>query len=175
MNFKNAILVFSLFFVAMLPACAEKIPVRIAPLQAISTNNDEVEIGDWIKFEIAEDVYVNDKLYLKRNTEVTGIVDFVHPNGWGGDCAQIYFKKFYTNDVNNKKVEIDYPVNINGKSEMATASRDVPEQAVTYIPRLFTYGFYTGLGLTYIPFVVRGSEIFVEPDTKTYNLFMEQL
>ncbi len=154
---------------------AEKIPVRIAPLQAISTHHDEVETGDWIKFEIADDVYENDKIYIKRNTEVTGIVDFVHSNGWGGDCAQIYFKKFYTTDVNDKKVEINYPIEINGRTEMANASRDVPERTLQYVPYFFSYGRFVAIGLRYMPFVVRGAEILVEPDTKTYNLFIEQL
>lgn len=175
MNYKKILPVLVLFFFVILPACAEKIPVRIAPLQAISTHQDDVETGDWIKFEVADDVYVNDAIYLKKNTEVTGIVDFVHPNGWGGDCAQIYFKKFYTRDVNDKKVEIIYPVNINGKSEMATAFRDVPERALNYVPRFLYLGHYVALGFRYVPFVVRGSEIFVEPDTKTYNVFIEQL
>lgn len=171
MIYKKITFILLLLIFAVSPACAEKIAVKIAPAQVISTHHDEIETGDWVKFEVAKDVYLNNVLYISKNTEIIGVVDFVHQNGWGGDCAQIYFKNFYTKDVNNKKVVISYPIEINGNSEMANAARDVSEDVFRK-----TWFFIHNIGyFKFGAFVLRGAEIFVEPDTKVYNLFIEQL
>lgn len=148
------LLVFVFIFGITQIAIAEKIPVKISPAQIISTNHDEVEIGDWINFENAHDIYVDGKLYIKKNTPVYGFVDFVHPNGWANDKAEIYINKFYFKDLNNKKCEINSPLRI----------QTVPD-AKPHIKELFTY---------YILGSFRGSEIFIEPDTKVYNIFIER-
>lgn len=166
------ILVFLLLF-DMLPSYAEKIPIKITPVQIISTHHDEIEVGDWINFEIVNDVYLNDNLYIKRNTKVVGIVDFIHPNGWGGDAADINFTTFYTIDINNKKITISYPLNINGNSEMANNIRDVVTNSMNQICCYLSYLTYAGRN--YAGFIFRGSEIFIEPDTRTYNIFIERL
>lgn len=171
-TYKNILYILFLFLCTSLPSLAEKVPVKIAPMQVISTHHDDVEIGDWIKFEAVKDVYLNDNLYIKKGTEIIGIVDFIHQNGWGGDCAEICFKNFYTKDVNNNKVKISYPLNISGQSEMATSTRDIMGSGIVVVRNLvllpFTYA------ATYIPYTLRGSEIFVEPDTKIYNIFIER-
>lgn len=133
---------------------AGKIPVKISPVQIISTNHDEVETGDWINFEATHDVYVNDKLYIRKNTPISGFVDIVHPNGWANDKAEIYISKFDFNDTNNKRCETNSPLRI----------QTVPD-AKPHIKELFTY---------YVLGTFRGSEIFIEPDTKIYNIFIEK-
>lgn len=150
---KNIFLVF-LFFLISVPAFAQKIPVKITPAQVISTNNDEVEIGDWINFETAHDTFVDGHLYIKKNTPVVGFVDFVHPNGWANDKAEICINKFKFSDVNNKQSEINSPIKIEAKLSAKPKMKDV-----------FTY---------YVLGTFRGSEIYVEPDTKIYNLFIER-
>jgi len=172
--YKNILCVLFLISIFSLPACAEKVPVRISPIQIISTDKDAIEVGDWIKFEVAGDVFVNDKLYISNNTDVVGIVDFVHSNGWGGDGAEIYFKKFYTTDVNNKKVVINSLLELKGNSEMANSSRDIPTSGGIWAANFFHIPGLTYLGQNYAGFILRGAEIDIEPDTKTYNLFIEQ-
>jgi len=164
-----------------MPAFAEKIPVKIEPAQVISTHHDEVEVGDWINFEVVNDVYVDDNLYIKKGTKISGVVDFFHPNGWGGDSADIVFKKFYTTDVNHKKITIFYPLEIDGKTEMANSIRSVTNKGATSVaPRVIFRWFHflkppiiNWQYLSYLGFVVRGSEISVEPDTTIYNIFIE--
>lgn len=149
--------IFALIFSANLlfyPAYAEKIPVRIAPIQIISTHHDEVEIGDNMYFEVANDVYKNNSLYIKKGTNVAARVEFLHPNGWLGDSAEIKFDDFITTDVHNNKVNIKYPMVLNGNIILKNESK----QSIAY---LFT-------------FLVRGSEIYVEPDTKAFNIFINQ-
>ncbi|MFA7658402.1 MAG: hypothetical protein WCY19_03110 [Candidatus Gastranaerophilaceae bacterium] len=154
--FLLAVLSFSIFS----PAFAEKIPVKIAPAQAFSTHHDEVQIGDWINFETVNDVYNGDKLYIKKGTRVIGVVDFVHDNGWLADSAEITLKEFLTVDANNKKVEIPYTIKIKGNEFVENEKR----QCLTYI----AYAFQS------LAFFLRGPEIYIEPDKKVFNIFIER-
>jgi len=172
MIYRKTTIALLLFLSFALPSYAEKIAVKIAPTQLITTKHNEIEVGDWINFEAASDVYVNDAIYIKKNTRVVGIVDFVHQNGWGGDAADITFKTFYTIDAQGKKVTISYPLEINGNSEFANSTRDVPVNMLGTAAEHFSV--LTFRGLNYAGFIFRGAEISVEPDTKTYNLFIER-
>lgn len=149
--------IISLLFIFAMPAFAEKIPVKIAPTQIISTKHDEIEVGDKIEFEVVNDVYKDNKLFIKKGSAITSIVDFVHPNGWFGDAANIKLINFSTTDVTDKKVEISYPANIKGG-----------------IIRSETKQYWIKYFLNYLGFIIRGAEISVEPDTKIYNIFIEQ-
>ena len=151
---KKLILSLILTFISTQMVFAEKLPIKITPSQAISTNNDEIEVGDWIKFKVVNDEYYNEKLYIKKDTIITGIVDNVHENGILGDNAEIIFKKFILRDFQNKLIEVNYVLKIN---------RD---NAECY-----------GLGYKfkkYISFIFKGNEIYVKPETTTYNLFLDK-
>ena len=93
---------------------SEDTPVRITPVQKISTCFNEIEVGDKIKFNIVKDVYKNGKLYIKKDTPIYGIVDYVSDNGWAYDNAQIDFKKFQTKTSDGKIITINNPLSING-------------------------------------------------------------
>lgn len=149
-----------LLFTFAIPAFAEKIPVKIAPTQIISTNHDEIEVGDKITFEVVNDVYKENKLFIKKGSTVQGTIDFVHPNGWFGDAANIKLINFSTADVNDKKVDISSPVNIKGGIVRSETKQYWINYAVITV---------SSLGV-----LIRGSEIFIEPDTKVYNLFIGQ-
>jgi hypothetical protein len=169
MIYKKLILCPALFCLA-LPVFAEKIPIKIEPIQVISTDHDEIEVGDWINFQTIDDIYVNDKLYIEKGTKVAGVVDFIHPNGWGGDSADIVFKTFYTIDVDNTKIKIDSPLEINGNSEAANQARSVGVNEAGNITSFLIRSPF----IVYVSFIVRGAEINIEPDTKIYNLFIER-
>lgn len=150
--------ILSLFILVVIlnncPAFAEKIPVRITPTQIISTHHDEVVLNDWIEFETVSDVYKDKKLYIKEGTPVIGVVDFVHENGFENDLAEIKFQTFYVKDVNNNKITISYPLTLN--------QRVVVKDNFKKLVKLNITSFF------------RGSEIFIEPDTKVFNIFIEQ-
>lgn len=93
---------------------AESTPVKIKPAEKISTCYDEIEIGDKIKFVIINDVYKNGKPFIKKNTPIYGIVDYVNDNGWSYDNAQIDFKYFKTKAINGDTITIETPLSING-------------------------------------------------------------
>ena len=117
-------------------ASAEKIAVRIEPGQVISTAHDEAEVGDYVKFNVINDVYRGDKLYIAKDTQVLGLVDYVQENGWSFDNAQIDFKIFKTHDVKNNLVIIDNPISING-FETLKYKGNRPAQLFNYIGVIF--------------------------------------
>ena len=92
----------------------EEAPLKIKPAQIISTCYDEIEVGDKIKFEVVKDFYKNGKLYIKKDTPVYGLVDYVSANGWNFDNAQIDFKQFRTKTITGDKLTIHNPLSING-------------------------------------------------------------
>jgi len=168
---KSKIVYILLMLLVAAPAFAEKIPVKIAPAQVISTGHDEIEVGDWIEFETVNDVYKEDSLFLKKNSRIVGVVDFVHSNGWGGDGAEIKFKTFYVADINGKKNTIESPLVLNGSNLNGNTNK---------FKSIFSNGannlyLVNSLAIIAKPLVfIRGSEIFIEPDTVTFNLFITQ-
>lgn len=151
---KKFLLLFLVLICSLQAVHAEKIAVRITPAEIISTNQDEIEMGDWVSFRVVNNVYVADKLYIKKGTPIFGFVDFFHPNGWAGDSAEIKFKLFKTIDTNGEKVTIHYPLNINSNNKKP---KDIKQ--------------YFSLKVLII---LRGTEIYIEPDEQVFNLFIER-
>ncbi len=83
-------------------AIEEKIPIKIAPLEPISTAFDETETGDRVPFRVVDDVYKNGKIFIKKDTTMYGTVDYVKENGWVGDNAEVEFKTFRVRNANGK-------------------------------------------------------------------------
>lgn len=83
-------------------AVEEKLPIKIAPLEPISTAYDETEVGDRVPFLVLEDVYKNNKVFIKKDTTLYGTVDFVKENGWFGDNAEVEFKIFRVRNAQGK-------------------------------------------------------------------------
>lgn len=141
-------------FLFVLPASASEIQLIISPAQIISTKYDQLEVGDKISFISVKDVYKDNKIYIPKNSEVYGIVDFIHNNGWLGDKAEILLKTFYVKTNDGKTIAFTNPLKI------ATSSQDCK-----HLKNYFKY---------YILGSIRGPEIFIEPDTKVYNIFIER-
>ena len=145
-----------LFIILTIAPCAraEKYPVKITPAQIISTHHDAIQSGDWIRFKTVNDVYVNNQLYIAKNTPVIGIVDQIHQNGFYIDNAEIKFERFITKTVTNKRVEINQTLYLNRKDYLTKSFGD---KIVKYIGVVF-----------------RGSEILIEPESMVYNIFLEK-
>lgn len=143
-------LIFIFLFAPM--ANAEKISVKITPTQLISTHHNEVEIGDWIKFKTINDIYYKNNLFIKKDSQVVGIVDSIHENGLLADNAEISFKTFYVRDKENNLVKIDYPLLISRKNSVC---KGLGDKTIKYVCVIF-----------------KGNEIKVEPESVTYNLFL---
>ena len=133
-------------------ANAEKLAIKIAPTQIISTHNNEVEVGDWIKFKTTEDIYYKDRLFIKKDTPVIGVVDSLHENGLVADNAEISFKTFYVRNMENILVKINYSLTISRKNSICKGLGDKTAK--------------------YVGVIFRGNEIKVEPESVVYNLFL---
>lgn len=157
---KKFLLVLISFLIVANPSYAEKISVKIGPAQVISTHHDDTQVGDWINFETLNDIYVNNKLYIPKGKKVIGVVDYVHENGWLADSADITFKEFITSDVNNKKVVIPYTLKIKGNVYVEGEKRE--------------FISYAAYAISWLGFFLRGPEILIEPDTLTFNIFIER-
>ena len=151
---RNLLLILAIIAIFTSPAFAEKIPVKLTNAELLSTKHDEIEVGDLIDFKTLNDIYVEDKLYIKKGTKVVGAVDFVHNNGWGGDNAEIKVEKFILKNANGEKITINYPISINGNSETANSFKQ--------------------LVLSNIFIFIRGSEIYIEPKKIHFSVFIER-
>lgn len=114
----------------------EVIPLKIKPEELITTCHDETQTNDIIRFRVVNDIYNNNKLYIKKDTRIIGYVDYVHENGWDYDNAQIDIKKFKTRDANNNIIEINSELSINGFETLKYKSNR-PAQFFNYIGVVF--------------------------------------
>lgn len=172
---KKTLLSILLILIFSTPAFAEKIPVRLSPFQVISTKTDSIEVGDPIAFKVVNDVYVGEKVYLKSGTPIYGIVDFLHENGWAGDQAEIKFKEFITKNVDGQKVVIEYPVTFSGNSEGPNLVRTGVSGALVNTASVLTSSSHFLVHYASNVFCVfRGAEIHVEPDSLSFNIFIDR-
>lgn len=136
---------------------SEEFPVKIKPAQTISTCYDEIEVGDKLKFISEKDVYKNEKLYIKKDTPIYGIVDYVNDNGWSYDNAQIDIKYFKTKTVDGSMLTIESPVSING-FDILKYKGNRPAQFFNYCGVMF-----------------RGKEVEIKPqkDNLQFNIWIK--
>lgn len=137
-------------------AFAEQTSVKIVPAQNIKTCYDEIEVGDKIKFKVLNDIYKNERLYIKKGTEIIGIVDHLKDNGWLGDSAEINLKTFIIKDVNGNIIKTNSDLKINGFQELK------------YLyPQKERFFQYAGL-------MFRGKEIDINPteDISKFNIWL---
>lgn len=150
---KKFIILFSIIlFTSQTALSAEKIPVRITPYELISTHHDEVEVGDYIKFKVTDDVYYNQILYIPKDTIVVGMVSNVHENGYFCDNAEIIITPFKVKTFNNKVITINTTLTLNRKDFICKTFGD---KIVKYVGVVF-----------------RGNEIKIEPNSIEYNIFL---
>ncbi len=136
---------------------SEDTPIKIQPAQTISTCNDEIEVGNKLKFISEKDVYKNEKLYIKKDTPIYGIVDYVNDNGWSYDNAQIDIKYFKTKTVDGSMLTIESPVSING-FDILKYKGNRPAQFFNYCGVMF-----------------RGKEVEIKPqkDNLQFNIWIK--
>lgn len=128
-------------------AIEEKILIKIAPLEPISTAFDETEVGDRVPFLVVEDVYKNDKLFIKKDTTMYGTVDFVKENGWFGDNAEVEFRVFRVRNASGKLTTFASELSLTGFNTLKW-----------YNPAWKRFFNYCSL-------IFRGNEVDINPNT----------
>ena len=149
---KIIILLLFIIFSTQIVQASEKIPVKITPAQVISTHHDEIEVGDYIKFKVVNDVYYKDRLYIKEGSIVLGMVSNIHENGYFFDNAEIIITPFKVKTVCNTVITIKSTITLNRKDFVCKKFGDKTVK-------------YAGVAF-------RGNEIKIEPETVEYNLFL---
>lgn len=128
-------------------AIEEKIPIKIAPLEPISTTFDETEAGDKVPFLVKEDVYKNNKLFIKKGTTMYGTVDYVKENGWFGDNAEVVFHVFRVRNAYGKLTTFASELSLTGFNTLKW-----------YNPKWKRFFNYCSL-------IFRGNEVDINPNT----------
>lgn len=123
--------------------------VKIKPIRHYSTKNN-LEIGKYIDFYLAEDTTLKDKTY-KKGTKIKARVENISPNTMGGVPANLIIGNFVLEDIN-----------INSNIETTGANRALWVYPVGYVGTMFF-----GVGL--LLFLVRGGHAKFTP-AKTYEI-----
>lgn len=154
---KKLTLFLSLIFLFSPPAFAEKIPVKIELNQFVSTEADNAfEVGDEIEFRVVNDVYSKGNLFVRKNTPVYGIIDFIHDNGWVGDCAEIRLNTFVFKDANGKKISTDFPLDIDRQYNTENKKKNFRSCKMIFLS------------------IFRGNELNILPNTLSFNIIIEE-
>ena len=124
-----------------------KIPIKIAPLEPILTTFDQTEVGDKYPFKVLNDVYKDDKLFIKKDTTLYGTVDFVKENGWFGDNAEVEFRIFKVKNAQGKLTTFRSELSLNGFNTLKW-----------YNPKWKRFFNYCSL-------IFRGNEVEINPKT----------
>lgn len=85
---------------------AKEIPVNIKPVSKITTSNVNLQEGDQVNFVITDDVFINSKLYLKKNESVSGIITSLEENDYLYKPANLYIDNFVTKDADEKTIKL---------------------------------------------------------------------
>lgn len=151
---KIFLIVFCIVLAVNSGLCAEKLPLKVTPVNSISSATDELEVGDIIEFKLLNDVYKDNKLLFAKDTVILGYIDFIKENGWCCDNAEIEFKNF---DIKNTDGTIKH-----FKSSLTINGFDMLKY---YYPKWKR-------GFQYIGALIRGKEIDIIPDEKiSFNVW----
>ena len=84
------------------PVFAGETVIKVTPAQKITTSDDSLQEGDYVKFKVLNTV--NER--IKEGDIVTGLVTYIEPNGFLGKEAALSIGNFHTENNINLKGEI---------------------------------------------------------------------
>jgi basic membrane lipoprotein Med (substrate-binding protein (PBP1-ABC) superfamily) len=91
----------------------ETVYVYVSSLNKIVTKKGLFE-GQKVKFIVAEDVYKNKSLFIKKNTPVFAYIETITKSSFNGDPAQLIVGRFTTYDVLGNIIELSSQIKKNG-------------------------------------------------------------
>lgn len=86
---------------------AQTIPVSIKPTENITTSNPRLQEGDNLNFVVTEDVFLNSKIYLKKDETVSGTITSLEKKDFLYKPALIYVENFVTKNIHGQKIKLD--------------------------------------------------------------------
>ncbi len=131
-------------------ACAKEQIVNLYAPTKITTSNINLKEGDEINFAISDDIYVNSKLFIKKDEKVTGLITSLEDNGFQCKEASIYSEQFKTKDINGNEITLVGIIYKKGR----------------------THWMFSQI-LPYVPAFMRGGEVQIKPGD-TFELLLEE-
>lgn len=86
---------------------AQTIPVSIKPIEKTTTSNPKLQEGDSLNFVVTEDVFLNAKIYLKKDEPVSGTITSLERKDFLYKPASIYVENFVTKNINGQRIKLD--------------------------------------------------------------------
>lgn len=146
---RKIILSLFLFSIGLASFSNEQIVNLYAPVK-ITTSNVNLKEGDEINFALSKDIYVNSKLYARKDEKVTGLITSLEPNGFACKEASIYVENFKTKNVDGKEIKLDGIIYHKGRTHWMFTQ---------FVPILPTF--------------IRGGEVQITPED-TFELIMKE-
>lgn len=131
-------------------AFSKDIPVPLITNTKISTSNVNLQEGDNINLLVADDVYLNNKLYIKKGSNAVGVITSLTKNDFTCQEAQIYAEQFKVKNVDGNIVKISGVVHKEGRNHSLMTQ---------YMP----FGYH----------IIRGGEAQILPEKDTFTLYLK--
>lgn len=147
---KKLSLILILMLLSSCVAISKELQVKVYSPVKITTSNPHLQEGDNISFILAEDVYLNSKVYLKKGEAVSGIITNITNNGFVCKEASIYAENFKVKNINERLVSLNGVVYKKGRTH---------ELFTQFIP--------------FVPEIIRGGEVQIKPQKDTFILYFE--
>ena len=122
-----------MFSAFSLPSEAKKYVLNITPAQEIYTANDKISKGDVIDFTVTKDLYINNLLFVAKDTPASATVMYVNGDAWMGELPLLTLNYFQTKNVLGDPVIIEYDLHIKGKYGKSKVSQYVKYYAKSIV------------------------------------------
>lgn len=132
---------------------AKEFPVKIKPVQKITTSNVDLREGNSLDFVVSEDVLINSNIYLPKGQKVNGTVTSIEENNFLVQPAKLYAENFRTTSINNKQVKLKGLVYKSGNEHQFFG-----EFVLAQIVQMF----------------IRGGEVQIKPKKDEFTLYVEE-
>lgn len=137
------------------------INIPVSSTCLISVKKQHLDEGMKVKFQVVEDVKINNLLFVKKDTPVEGIIETITKSSGGGDPEEIIIGRFVTNDVNGNKIDLA------GQIQKKGANRAL------WIRPLVWLGCASFFGTPLVVLLlVKGGPVKIKPEQK-YALYYE--
>ena len=128
------------------------LPIKLQPAEVISTANPLLKAGDTVNFIVAEDVFHDKNLVVKKGTKVTGLILSLVENTYHGAPAEITIGQFEIKENNRT-------YNIKGVIE---------KKGSTHEKAINNWSYIIGPAV----FWIRGGETKLTPEKDQYTLYI---
>ncbi len=125
------------------PSKSGRVPVKISIVEPLTTKQELLE-GQEVKFKVLNDVKINNKQTIKKDSIVTATLETVSLNQGFGVPADILIDNFSVRTVDNKTLNLEGNINKIG------ANRALWVSPIGYVGGIFT------LGAGFLLFFIRG-------------------